>query len=160
MKNTTLCYLVKDNMVCLGIKQEKLGAGKYNGFGGHVKKGETLLQAALRELSEETGRVNGTECRYAGCIHYRFPNQPKDNQNVHIYVVSKWEGKPKRTSEMDKFDWFYFNDLPIENMWHNDRYWLKAVLNGCTVRGTVKHDGKKTLERTLTLTRGSKPQSV
>jgi 8-oxo-dGTP diphosphatase len=32
-----------------------LWAGKYNGVGGHVERGEDLLSAARRELFEETG---------------------------------------------------------------------------------------------------------
>ncbi len=38
-----------------GAATKKLWANKYNGLGGHVERGEDVLSAARRELSEETG---------------------------------------------------------------------------------------------------------
>jgi len=38
-----------------GAPNKRLWANKYNGFGGHVERGEDVLSAAQRELREETG---------------------------------------------------------------------------------------------------------
>jgi 8-oxo-dGTP diphosphatase len=38
-----------------GSPQKRLWAGLYNGIGGHIEAGEDILEAAQRELSEETG---------------------------------------------------------------------------------------------------------
>ena len=38
-----------------GAPSKKLWAGKYNGIGGHVERGENILFSAQRELMEETG---------------------------------------------------------------------------------------------------------
>lgn len=38
-----------------GAPTKRLWAGKYNGLGGHVERGEDVLSAAARELEEEAG---------------------------------------------------------------------------------------------------------
>ena len=38
-----------------GAPTKRLWAGKYNGIGGHVERGEDILSSARRELREETG---------------------------------------------------------------------------------------------------------
>ncbi len=38
-----------------GAASKRLWAGKYNGLGGHVERGEDVMSAAKRELEEESG---------------------------------------------------------------------------------------------------------
>ena len=57
MKVASLCFLVdkKNKRVLMGMKKRGFGAGKYNGFGGKVEAGETIEEAVIRELWEESG---------------------------------------------------------------------------------------------------------
>ena len=41
--------------VLLGMKKRGFGVGLWNGFGGKVEAGESVVAAAARELSEEAG---------------------------------------------------------------------------------------------------------
>lgn len=53
----TLIFLTRGESILLlkGSPEKRLWAGLYNGLGGHVERGEDILSAAYRELSEETG---------------------------------------------------------------------------------------------------------
>lgn len=45
----------EDVLLLKGAPTKRLWAGRYNGLGGHVASGETIVAAALREVREEAG---------------------------------------------------------------------------------------------------------
>ena len=49
----TLVFVSRDGQVLLGLKKRGFGEGLWNGFGGKVNEGETILEGAIRELNEE-----------------------------------------------------------------------------------------------------------
>ena len=57
----TLVFLTNGDAVLLlrGAPTKRLWANRYNGLGGHVEPGETILAAALREVWEEAGIAAG-----------------------------------------------------------------------------------------------------
>ena len=60
-KVLTLVFLRREGEVLLGMKKRGFGEGKWNGFGGKVEAGETIVEAAAREVREECGYVVKTE---------------------------------------------------------------------------------------------------
>ena len=55
MKLTTLCFCLREDQVLLGMKKRGFGEGKWNGYGGKVRKNEMPRTALVREIKEESG---------------------------------------------------------------------------------------------------------
>lgn len=134
MKQATLCILVKDNRILLGMKKRGFGQGKYNGFGGKVQEDESIEHAARRELHEESG-VLANRMKKVAELAFHFPPEKEGwNQVVHIYMVEDWEGEPIESEEMTA-EWFDISNIPYSSMWADDKHWLPQVLAGKFVQG-------------------------
>lgn len=140
MRSTTLCFPIDGSpiqRILLGMKKTGFGCGKYNGFGGKIEDNETALQAAIRELKEECGiEALAEELELVGLLDFIFPACPELNHDVYIYLVKSWKGQSYETSEM-RPQWFHTNDIPYEQMWSDDIYWLPKVLAGDKIKGKV-----------------------
>ncbi len=141
MKQTTLCFLIEGNppkKILLGLKKRGFGKNKLNGFGGKVQENESIEEAVLRELEEETGiKAQLKGISKVGELTFIFPPLEKEhewNQTVHIFFVFKWQGHPIKSEEMQPF-WMNVQELPFEKMWQDDKYWLPKVLNNKFVKG-------------------------
>ena len=136
-KLLTLCVPVKDDKVLLGMKKRGFGAGRWNGFGGKVEEGETIEQAALRELSEEVGISDG-ELKKSGVIEFSFQNDEKILQ-VHIFKLINFSDNSIETEEM-KPQWFSVNEIPFAEMWSDDEFWFPLLLKGKLFEGEFLFD--------------------
>lgn len=67
----TLIFIAHGDKVLLlkGAPDKRIWPGKYNGIGGHVESGETVQQAALREIAEETGLTAIEDLTLRGVIN-------------------------------------------------------------------------------------------
>lgn len=129
LRQVVLCYLVKGDKVLLAMKKRGFGMGKWNGSGGKPQEGENLEQAAFREVQEEIG-VKILSTKKVCIFDFFFPKAPEDknwNQQVHVFLVDKWEGEPIESEEM-KPQWFKKSELPLKDMWADDYLWLPQVL--------------------------------
>jgi len=146
-KILTLCLIVQDGKVLLGLKKRGFGMGKWNGFGGKVEAGESILEAARRECVEEAGITPG-DLRPRGMLLFRFDGDPVELE-VHVFLGSTFSGEVRETEEM-RPKWFALDKIPYESMWADDAFWLPEVLAGKSVRGTFLFADQTTLrEHTL-----------
>ncbi|MBP9855816.1 MAG: 8-oxo-dGTP diphosphatase [Candidatus Pacebacteria bacterium] len=137
-KITTLVLLQEGDKILLGLKKRGFGVGRWNGFGGKVELGETVLEAAVREMVDECGIiVEGLEAR--GVIDFRFITQPGQVIEVNIFAVKGWRGEPVETGEM-KPEWYSLDTIPYSQMWSDDIHWLPIFLQGEKFRGQFLFD--------------------
>lgn len=138
--NATLCFPVKNGKVLLGFKTQKIGKDCWNGYGGGIKEGESPMQAALRELKEESGIETSSEYLEKVAV-VDFHNTKSDGSTficrVHTFLVSDWSGEPRATKEMINPTWFDMKYLP-DKLMPADKQWLPVVLSGKKIMATAK----------------------
>ena len=145
MIHATLCIPIKGDPVeevLLGYKKKGFGEGKFGGFGGKVKAGETIELATIRELEEESGLiVSKTHLSNRGVLTFSFPAHPDWDQVVQVFMVKTWKGSLLESNEMKPF-WFKVNEIPYENMWDDSFYWLPLILQGKRIQAkfSLKND--------------------
>lgn len=128
----TLCIVHQGNQVLLGMKKRGFGKGKWNGFGGKVKEGESIEKAMKRELKEEVGIIPRSFEKKA-LFEFHFKDKP-EYLEVHVFYIPSFEGEPKETDEM-RPQWFSQRELPFESMWPDDKHWLPLFLEGKSFKG-------------------------
>lgn len=113
------------------MKKRGFGVGKWNGVGGKIDKekgDKDIITAAIRETKEEIGiKINDLE--KVALLRFRFPYKIDWNQDVHVFLAKKWQGRPKESEEMSP-KWFKTSEIPYQEMWDDDKVWLPHVLKG------------------------------
>lgn len=122
----TVCYIIKDNSVLLIKKKRGVGAGKYNGPGGKIKNNETVMEAAIREVQEEVG-VTPLNAKIIGFNKFSFDDKPL--MDVFVIAANDYVGTLKETDEAEPI-WFKISEMPFENMWADDIYWMQLMFSG------------------------------
>ncbi|UCC75630.1 MAG: NUDIX domain-containing protein [Anaerolineales bacterium] len=147
MRDGTLCLPIQGSPpthVLLGFKKQGFGVGKWGGLGGKIDKGETILQAAARELQEESGlTVSEQDLELRARLAFVFPARPTWNQLVYVFVVTSWRGELCESAEV-KPTWFVVRDIPYREMWQDGIHWLPAILAGKRLQAcfTFKDDNE------------------
>lgn len=134
----TLCIIRKDGKVLLGMKKRGFGAGRWNGFGGKVLEGETIEEAAKREIVEES-EIIVKDLELIGILDFRFQKNMDEILRVHIFRSTSFEGEPRETEEMLP-QWFDEKEIPFEKMWPDDVHWFPLFL------ADKKFEGKFTFD--------------
>lgn len=136
---TVLLVLKKENQILLAKKKRGFGEGKYNGIGGKLESEETPDMAMIREAKEEIF-VKPTEYKKVGLIEfYEYVKGEKTQVLLYLYIATKWEGNPKESEEVTP-KWFEISNLPKEEMFPDDQYWLPLILEGKKIQGYFDYD--------------------
>lgn len=143
----TLCIVHQHPKVLLGMKKRGFGAGRWNGFGGKVADGESVEQAAKRELLEEAG-IGAGDIKKIGVLDFCWENK-EDVLEVNIFKSESFTGIPTESEEM-KPQWFDVKEIPFFQMWQDDTFWMPMFLDNKKFRGKfIFDDNDNILEKEL-----------
>lgn len=136
-KLLTICIVREPGRVLLGMKKRGFGVGRFNGFGGKLNPGETVEEAAIRELEEEAN-IKALDLERMGVIYFEFKDQAEILE-THIFKVEKFSGEIVESEEM-RPQWFSLDEIPYQEMWPDDIYWLPLFLENKHFKGRVSFD--------------------
>ncbi len=144
-ETAVITYIFKDGKVLLINKKTGLGAGKVNAPGGRVEPAEMVVEAAVREVQEETG-LTPINVREVGQLSFIF----KDGYSLKgfVYFADDCSGEMVETDEADPF-WQPVTEIPYEKMWADDELWLPLAIKGKYITGHFIFDGDKMLSHSV-----------
>lgn len=127
------------SMILLGEKLRGFGKGKVIAPGGKLDSGEAGVDAACRELLEETGiRVAASDAELVARLRFTWADGSRPFA-VDVFAASRWTGEPAPSAELDPY-WCPLDAIPYHRMWDDDRIWLPNVLRGQRVSASIEYD--------------------
>lgn len=144
-KILTIGIICQDSKILLGLKLRGFGTGRWNGPGGKFEeeKDKNVEESFKRETLEESMLAIG-QTEKVGFIEFEFADEPGEIRETHIFHSLDYEGQPKDGEEM-KWQWFDKKEIPYDNMWKADQFWLPLVLEGKKICGRFLYDSKESM---------------
>ena len=142
-ETAVICYIFKDDKVLLINKKTGLGKGKVNAPGGRIEPAEMAIDAAAREVQEETG-LTPLNLKEVGQLSFIF----KDGYSLRgiVYFADDCTGDMGETEEADPF-WQSVDEIPYDKMWVDDKLWLPPAIGGKYIKGHFLFDGDNMLSQ-------------
>lgn len=139
LNEAVVCFLVKGNSILLALKTRRIGKGYLNGYGGGVMPNESPIDAAVREVHEETN-INPNKGVIAlpenleKIAEAYICNIKSDGEEfvcrVHFFLLHKWSGEITDTVEMIQARWYNLKSLPYHKMMPADKIFLPLAFAG------------------------------
>ena len=141
LEEATLLFVVRAREVLLIRKKRGIGAGKINGPGGRVDPGESVLEAAVREVEEELG-VTPLGPTKVGEVLFQVVGGTA--MRIHVFRSGDLRGIPIETPEAEPL-WTPLDALPFDRMWASDPMWYPRMLAGEPFEMRTLYDGDQLL---------------
>lgn len=127
MKNTTLCYIEKDDAYLMLHRIKKVNDenhDKWIGVGGKFEAGESPEDCLLREVKEETGLML-TDYRYRGLV--TFVSDEWGTEYMHLFTATGFEGEMK-TCDEGELVWVPKSEIENLNIWEGDKIFFRLLV--------------------------------
>ena len=126
VKNSTLCYIEKDNkylMLHRVVKKDDVNKDKWIGVGGQFEFGESPEDCVLREVREETGYTL-TSYQYRGLVTFVFADV--EMEFMSLFTADGFEGEPIECNE-GVLEWVPIEDVWKLNLWEGDKIFFRLL---------------------------------
>ena len=126
MKNTTLCYIEKDDAYLMLHRVKKVNDenhDKWIGVGGKFEVGESPEDCLLREVKEETG-LTLTDYQYRGLV--TFVSDEWGTEYMHLFTATGFEGDIK-TCDEGELVWVSKSEIEHLNIWEGDKIFFRLL---------------------------------
>ena len=127
MKNTTLCYIERDNCYLMMHRIKKkvdVNQGKWIGVGGHCEEGESPDECVVREAREETG-LNLTNVRARGLV--TFCSDKWEMEYMHLFTADRFDGELVTECNEGELAWISKDQVLDLPLWEGDKIFLKLL---------------------------------
>lgn len=120
--------VIKDSKVLVGKRKGAHGDGEYAWPGGHLEYMESIVEAAKREVREETG-MEVKNVRFLRLLNLKYY---KPRHYIDIGIVADWKsGKPKvlEPDRIESWAWYDMDKLP-QPLFFTEPSYLEAIRTG------------------------------
>ena len=127
MKNTTLCYIEKDNkylMIHRVKKVKDINKDKWVGVGGKFEERETPFDCVRREILEETGLTAG-KLNYRGLV--TFVSNEFGTEYMHLFHTGEFTGELTRDCNEGNLEWVDKDEIINLPLWEGDKIFLELL---------------------------------
>ncbi len=127
MKNTTLCYIEKENsylMMHRVKKENDENADKWIGVGGKLENGESPYDCARREIFEETGLTANT-LAYRGIV--TFVSDLYGTEYMHLFTCNDFSGRLKEDCDEGELLWIDKGRITALPIWEGDKIFFELL---------------------------------
>lgn len=122
--------------------KEDIHEGKWNGLGGKLERGESPLEACVREFEEEAGMsVDASKFRALGTLLFpQFKAHKNEDWWVSVFDVDLGDLVPLKSCPEGRLEWVLEEKVLGLTLWPGDALFLPYVLKGRPFMGTLWYE--------------------